>query len=114
MFTTPRASVCLGSRGQVEERPGKDKQPNKSSLFSIRIQSLDPGVREALNNDTSELDSEVPMKQTSSQAPSYASPNLCPPAYSLTGVKCRATSVAKNDRRNSGGTLRQKFNFIDI
>ena len=32
---------------------------------------------------------------------SYASPKLCPPTYLLThlltGVKCRATSVAKND-----------------
>ena len=33
--------------------------------------------------------------ETSSQAPSYASPKLWP-ARSLTGVKCRATSVAKN------------------
>ena len=36
------------------------------------------------------------------------------PTDSLTGVKCRATSVAKNDRRNSGGTLRQKSNLIDF
>ena len=27
---------------------------------------------------------------------SYASPKLCTPTHSLTGVKCRATSVAKN------------------
>ena len=40
------------------------------------------------------------VKRTSSQAPSYASPKLCPPAYSLTGVKCRATSAAKNKRYN--------------
>ena len=32
--------------------------------------------------------------ETSSQAPSYASPKLSP-TDSLTGVKCRATSVAK-------------------
>ena len=40
----------------------------------------------------------VNMK-TSSQAPSYASPKLRLTdllTYSLTGVKCRATSVAKN------------------
>ena len=74
MFTTPWASVCLGSRGQVEERPGKDKQPNKSSLFSIIVQSLGPGVREALNNDTSKLDLEVPIlsKQIVSQRPAKA------------------------------------------
>ena len=36
--------------------------------------------------------------ETSSQAPSYASPKLLPThslTYSLTGVRCRATSVAK-------------------
>ena len=39
-------------------------------------------------------------EETSSQAPSYdspraePSPKLCPATYSLTGVKCRATSVA--------------------
>ena len=30
------------------------------------------------------------------------------------GLKYRAAYGAKNDRRNSGGTLRQKFNLIDI
>ena len=34
--------------------------------------------------------------KTISQAPSYASPKLLP-TDSLTGVKCRATSVAKKD-----------------
>ena len=34
-------------------------------------------------------------EETSSQAPSYASPKLRL-TDSLTGVKCRATSVAKN------------------
>ena len=34
--------------------------------------------------------------KTSSQAPSYASLKLCPLTDSLTGVKCRDTSVAKN------------------
>ena len=32
---------------------------------------------------------------------SYASRNYDPPTYSLTGVKCRATSVAKKLRNNS-------------
>ena len=39
------------------------------------------------------------MSVTSSQAPSYASPKLLPThslTDSLTGVKCKATSVAKN------------------
>ena len=35
------------------------------------------------------------QRKTSSQAPSYASPKLSP-TDRLTGVKCRATSVAKN------------------
>ena len=39
--------------------------------------------------------SEVKIKKTSSQVPSYASPKLSPNDR-LTGVKCRATSVAKN------------------
>ena len=42
------------------------------------------------------------IKTTSSQAPSYASPKLSLThslARSLTGVKCRATSVAKNSSR---------------
>ena len=38
--------------------------------------------------------------ETSSQAPSYASPKLSP-THSLTGVKCRATSVAKKVRGNT-------------
>ena len=41
--------------------------------------------------------------ETSSQAPSYASPKLRPShllTYLLTGVKCRATSVAKNSDGN--------------
>ena len=42
-------------------------------------------MRNHLENNTS---------KTSSQAPSYASPKLSP-TDSLTGVKCRATSVAK-------------------
>ena len=44
---------------------------------------------------------------TSSQAPSYASPKLLPThllTYSLTGVRCRASSVAKN--AHGGGTRR--------
>ena len=36
-------------------------------------------------------------KKTSSQVPSYASPKLLPSDL-LTGVKCRATSVAKKRR----------------
>ena len=35
------------------------------------------------------------QKKTSSQAQSYASLKLCPASHSLTGVTCRATSVAK-------------------
>ena len=40
----------------------------------------------------------IKKKETSSQAPSYASPKLSP-AHSLTGVKCRATSVANKKVR---------------
>ena len=39
--------------------------------------------------------------KTISQAPSYASPKLLP-TDSLTGVKCRATSVAKKDYKKNG------------
>ena len=38
----------------------------------------------------------IQKKEQARKPRSYASPKLCPPAYSLTGVKCRATSVAKN------------------
>ena len=47
-------------------------------------------------------------KLTSSQAPSYASPKLSLThllARSLTGVKCRATSVAKKVLQTSSGVL---------
>ena len=38
---------------------------------------------------------QINKEETSSQAPSYASPKLRL-TYLLTGVRCRATSVAKN------------------
>ena len=55
--------------------------------------------------------------KTSSQAPSYASPKLRPShllTYLLTGVKCRATSVAKNWQRVFlySGFARSDYNWL--
>ena len=57
--------------------------------------------------------------QTSSQASGYASPKLCPLnywlTYLLTGVKCRATSVAKNgDRERMDGKLNSRRKILDV
>ena len=45
------------------------------------------------------------QKKQARKPRSYASPKLCPPTHSLThlltGVKCRATSVAKNNLWNN-------------
>ena len=58
-----------------------------------------PGVpaRDQVANDV--------FDRTSSQAPSYASPKLRP-TDSLTGVKCRATSIAKKTLDKFVGTHR--------
>ena len=72
------------------------KLSNVSAIYILGIDCQVFDKADLLYNFTTNLTNSSDCKYcTSSQAPSYASPKL-QLTKSLTGVKCRATSVAKN------------------
>ena len=72
------------------------KISNKSKLFCQRLRTEYPESRVAKCHRYISVKILAGLGKTSSQAPSYASPSpKLSPTDRLTGVRCRATSVAK-------------------
>ena len=63
--------------------------------YCCRLEGEDDDAGHDYDYDDNGSNTGVDCPKTSSQAPSYASPKLRPTDL-LTGVKCRATNVAKN------------------